>query len=488
MKKFYDLLSDEQRDILRYSVDIEAFINEVLGPYHNPPLHVYKFHKEWLDYFQNERYFMLLAPRRHGKTSMIGAYIIWRILLNPSITVFIITLNQDNADKMMSFIKDHLERNPRIKDLWGEQRGYREWSQSKIRVAKQGLGIREPTVTVQGVDSSMIGSGYDLIVLDDITNDKNSRTETLRSRLRDRYRSVILPMLKPDGQILVVGTRWHYDDIYHTLMESGFKHKIYRAIIEHPKEGKPAKVLWPEKWTYDTLINERKAAMGNTLFAMQYQNEVLPAEDAKIRLEWITSNYYTETESGKYKIIRDGTIINPDSLRIYQAYDLSAARNRKEKGDWFVGITIGIDDSGHIFILHMHRNKETFFRKLETINELYHTYTPIKIGIEANAMQKEIRDAMSGLLSQLPIVPVKTSTSKEARFERLSVLFEQGKIHLPKNKYPELVEELIQVPKGEYDDCVDALAFAVSVSGRSKPKDWKAVSDLIITKRVDIIM
>ena len=71
--KIFNDLNQRQRDILIYSNDPIRFTTDLIG------LKCEKFHQEWLNTFQSNKFTVLLAPRGHGKTSIIGSYIIWRI-------------------------------------------------------------------------------------------------------------------------------------------------------------------------------------------------------------------------------------------------------------------------------------------------------------------------------------------------------------------------------------------------------------------------
>lgn len=446
------------KELLLYANDPVRFMEDILG------LELKWFHKEWIELFEKNKFVVLLAPRGFGKTTIVGGYIIWRIVRDPDIRALIVTINQNKANEMMSFVQHHLEKNQKLIEIFGEQRGTGEWSRNQLRVKRQGMtGVahKEPTLEVLGVESKMISGHYDLIVLDDITDLDNSRTEHRRRQLQDWYSHILLPMLLPDGQIIDIGTRFHQNDIHGFLMSKpSYVSKVYKAIIDEEKK----KVLWPERFPYEKLCEIREQ-IGRAVFAMQFQNEFITTEDAIIKYDWI--KYYDEI---------------PQGLKRYLGVDMSAGG---EKGDYFVVIAIGIDQNGDIYVLDILRTKATLFRQFDLIKAMAAKWEPIRIGIEANAMQKLFTDELIRSTT-LPIKPIKSTIDKVSRVEQMSVLFETGRVFLPYKGSEELIDELITFPKAQYDDCVDALSFAIAVS-REQTYDWNEMFRIIsINKEIKV--
>ena len=160
----------EYQKLLLYANDSISFIRDILN------LEVTPFHRGWIESFENNKFVVLLAPRGFGKTTMVGGYILWRIVRDPDVRILIVTINQNKANDMMAFIQHHLEKNEKLIEIFGEQKGTGEWSRSQLRVKRQGssgVAHKEPTLEVLGVGSRMISGHYDLIILDDITDLEN---------------------------------------------------------------------------------------------------------------------------------------------------------------------------------------------------------------------------------------------------------------------------------------------------------------------------
>ena len=444
-------------EALKYSLDCSLFIMEVLG------LKCEKFHKEWIELFDNNKYVSLLAPRAHGKSFIVGAYLTWRIVKNPNIRILTVTINQERANEMMNLVQRALEGNDKLISIFGQQKGYADWSRSTLRVLRAGSGGRankEPTFTVYGVTAGMVGGHYDIIVLDDITDDKNSRTEHRRRTLMNWYNSTITPMLEPEGQIISIGTRWNEADI-HSYLQSlpNYKTKVYKAILDEEKK----KVLWPEQWSYEKLL-KRKSGMGSISFEMQYQNEIVSSEDSPIKREWI------ENAVENYKKL-------PDQFETYMGVDLAS---KGEETDFFTITIVGVNQ-GRLYVLDGLRTKASLFRQFELIKSFDAKWQPARIGIEQAAQQKMIVDQLTESTT-LPIIPIKSSivNDRMSRVQRLSLFFETGRIFMNPN-LTDWINELTYFPRGSNDDTIDSLSFAIQASKQEEDSqvDWDAIKDMV---------
>ncbi len=450
--------------LLKYSSDLKLFLTEILG------LTCKKFHKEWLDLFENNDYVALLAPRGSGKTSIIAGYLLWKISTNPDIRILLVTINQDKAIEIMSYIQKHLEDNDKLIKLFGQQKGLSDWSRSTVRVYGAKGKHKEPTLQVLGVTASMVGGHYDIIILDDITDQKNSRTEHRRRELVRWLNSTLMPMLEPHGKLVCVGTKWHQSDIHSYFQGlSNYKSKIYKAIIEEPTDNKKAKVLWPERFSYEKL-NEIRKTYGNVSFMMQYQNEYISDAEAPIKYDWVQNAV-------------DGyTIVSPP-YEVYMGVDMSS---KGEESDYF-SISIVAEKEGFFYLLDGYRDHISMHNQFKKIREYDYKWKPSKIGIESSGPQKMIVEQIIEENPAMPIVPVKSSSmnDKMTRVQRLSVIFETGRIFL-NPRLVDWVDELISFPRGSHDDCVDSLAFAIQSSQEINDEyivDWDKVASSISTRR-----
>ena len=75
-----------------------------------------------------------------------------------------------------------------------------------------------------------------------VVDEENARTEVQREKTKTWYYKTLVPCLEPHGRLFMVGTRYHYLDLYGHLIrnELAEKHQIVRAIEED------GATPWPE--------------------------------------------------------------------------------------------------------------------------------------------------------------------------------------------------------------------------------------------------
>jgi len=473
-------------DILKYSNDPVLFTTDLIG------LKCENFHQEWLDTFEKNKFSVLLAPRGHGKTSIVGSYILWRICRNRSIRILIVTINQNKANAMMTFIQENLNKNVKLKNIFGEFRGYSNWSRDQIRVRQTDPSVvphNEPTLQVSGVNSRIISAHYDLIVLDDITDSDNSKTETRRRDLENWYNGDIIGTFLENTQLINIGTRWHEDDIHEFFMtKAGFKVLSYKALLneEEVKQGKPAKVLWPEHLPWDEEMASKYSLPKDTLtlkfirehqgevyFQMQFQNNIIASGLSKFKPEWI------DEAIRKFRSLNG---IVPLNLKKYIGVDIGG---EDKVSDWGVSTVIGVDDDkGDIYVLDGNRTHSSPNRQFEIMKSLDDKWKASRIGMEAVAQQKHMVSQVAKKNPNLPIMPIKSSwvNDRGTRTDRLSIIFETGRIYLNPN-LTHLIDELRSYPRGRHDDCIDSLSFAIESSQKGNVIDWSRVSDVMVARK-----
>jgi predicted phage terminase large subunit-like protein len=465
-------MDESFKKLLNYSNNFELFAKEILD------LQVKPYHKEWINLFENNNFVSLLAPRGHGKSIMVGSYIIWNILRNPLVRVLLVTINQDKANEMMNYIQGQLIGNQKILEIWGDQRDPAHWSKTSFNVLnKTGKPKihREPTLTVYGVTGGMVGGHYEIIILDDITDQKNSRTEHRRNDLVVWYNQTLLPMRWKDGKVISIGTKWHELDIHRYFQkDTGYKSRVYKAVTFEPDDEQKAKgmspqVLWNDVWPYDRLM-EMKSKIGSVAFSMQFQNEVVASEDAGVRWDWIER-------------ARNGYDMPERPYKVYMGVDFAS----KGKDTDYFSISVIAIKNDCVYLIDSFRGNMFMNEQFDQIYKYDDKWNPTRIAVDSAAMQKAITQDLGVKYPGMPIVPVKPSivNDKETRYQRLAALFEANRIFLR----PDLtiyVDEIMMFPRGSHDDTLDSLVFAIQASFSEeelKAIDWDRIPSLIYSTK-----
>jgi predicted phage terminase large subunit-like protein len=429
------------------------------------------FHRELCNFVTDDMHKkkLILLPRGHLKSTLITVgYSIYRIIKNPSIRILILNATYQMAADFVRAIKKHLQGNPDLIRIYGNlSEGAIEWSENRITLAaaKTGdAGTKESTITGVGVDSNLVSQHYDLIIHDDVVNRDNINTREQIEKVILRYKDS-LDLLEPNGQMVVIGTRWDDKDLYDWIMDK--ENNIiqsYNVMIKRAYEGNMAddsfKALWPLKFDQKEL-QARLREKGPYEFSCQYMNDPVPDEAATFRRDWF---HYYEDDDLRGKLLNKFTAIDP-------AISLS------KEADFTAMITVGIDQWGNLFVLDIVRGKFTPTQMIQEIFKIAERWHPNEIAIEDVAFQKtlaySLREEMKRRNRHLPLTEVKPGDrTKDQRIKSLQPLYANGKVFhnklVPNTNYLEY--ELAHFPRAKNDDIIDAMSYTVDLLYKPRQK------------------
>ncbi len=421
------------------------FVRDVLG------YDFTRFHQKWWEFADRNQYSLVLAPRGHGKSTLLTvAFTLYRVLDNPETRTLIVSNTADQATAFLREIKNHLENNPPIRLLFGPLKGS-PWNESQVVLASRISGAKEATITALGIMGPVISRHYDLVILDDVVDEDNARSRLMRDRVLTWYYKELLPTLEPEGKLSVIGTRYHHDDLYGKLIRAGMPAICEKAVITTP-EGEQA--LWENKFPLE-LLRRKREETGPAIFNTQYQNDVSAMKGRVFRPEWMR------------------TLPLPIINRKYQGVDL--AMGTADHHDYFAHVTVGEAPKGSFYVIHAYRARLSFEDQFAAISSLFHLHDRpdapvVTVAVEANAYQQAMVQKLKKE-TPLPVSALVNTRDKIARAMRMQGLFQAGNICFPEtsqrragDNLTDLIEELLAFPEADHDDLVDALEMALSAS------------------------
>jgi predicted phage terminase large subunit-like protein len=419
-------------------------LTEILG-YTDKP-----FHKEWYEFAIAMSRFLLLAPRRHAKSTCLSInYILYRIVKNPNIRILLVSNTDLQARSFVRAIKQLIEQYyPHLVPS-----GREKWAETAFVVVRSAVGVKEHTLSAVGVNGPIISRRQDLIVCDDVVDSENAASEQLREKVYDWFHKVLIPTLEPTGQIIIVGTPFGPDDLYARLiMDKSFPFRRYDAIVDEEKQVS----LWPEVLPYvcqngieeaerhkgQCCLTGLRHLLGTIRFNAMYRSDPSGYSGNKLKIEWLKPFY------------RD----LPDNLdEVVLAVD--PAITERTGGDYFALATIGYSAKENlIYAMDFYRAQLTFPEQLATIVETWKAKRASRIIIESVAYQKSLAQAVQGM--GLPVVPYKTVKDKVTRVLNISPYFENHTIKC-KSDQDDFIHEFTQFDKGDHDDLLDAFTLGV---------------------------
>ena len=439
---------------------------------------------------------LILAPRDHGKTEAAITYATRALCLDRDIRILWISESQGQAEKRMRRVSSLLQSS-RILEDWASdpldgappfQAEGTKWTNNLIYLNRSRESV-DASLEVIGAGGSITGGHFDLIICDDIQDDRNTYTAGVRSKTREWWRGTVAPMLSRGGSILVIGTRKHHDDLFnHLINDPTYRVMHDKAIPEWPEtysfvtdtdengreiitgvdiEG--GSCLWPEERPLDYLLLERRA-VGSRLFSREFQNEVQDESSAAFKMAWL------ERAMERGKRYRLGSIpAEVDDL--VQGWDFSLvtdAQGAQERDtDYTVGITWGRNSkTGDRYLIDIFRKRGMSPTELQgRVKGEYAKFRrpPRVVAVEKNAFG-ELHYLGLQRSSDLPLKGHITHARNKADpwegVPALSVLFENNKIVLPsatdsdRERLEPLIHELYNLGKERHDDTVMALWIA----------------------------
>ena len=421
-----------------------------------------------------ERWSVFLAPRVHGKTTVATVANAVRLLLKyPGISIGICHAKRQIACAILSDIKAIFESCDKLRaiapDICYDNPSVESpaWREHEITV-KRSKPYRVPSVVAFSIDSSVVGYHFDVIILDDTVIDKNTETQDQMEQVKAFYKT-LNPLLKVRGlkKILVVGTRWHYDDAYGMLLDpegeyaGAVRSQVLSAVLNMERE----EVLWPEACSFKELMQIKE--QGSHSFYANYMNSPVPGG----------TRVFNPDDFQRYDVMLnpDGTF-NPilpekdqDGNKIDYLYFTAVDPNcgTDTVYDYAVVLTAARDWKGNIFVVDMDRGHPSGPELIQWIKKHNVRWNPKKLIIETIQFQKTIihwlmqDTAENGTVYRVEAAKHGGDKTKGGRILALQGPVESHKVHIPKGQRFNCIvtEAEVYVPNAaKHDDILDCLA------------------------------
>jgi predicted phage terminase large subunit-like protein len=414
---------------------------------------------------------LILIPRGHLKTAVVTkAYSIQLMLRDPNIRILIANQVWDKAREMLYEIKQWLETKSDLPKIFGSFVSDR-WREDDIVIRQRTKALAAPTIGTSGVEAELTSSHYDVIFLDDLQGEKNFQTPEQREKVKRYYRSM-MDLLEPGGLLIVIGTRWHLDDVYAYIMENEAEYFdiTVRKVIED------GKIIFPRKFQkkFDAVRKCWVAVKDHCMdfitylkkrpseeFYSQYMNDPVDAEHQIIKKEYF--RYYQNRPEG-----------------LFVSMTIDPAISEKQSADYFAINVSGMDKNYDIYVLDTLKGHWKLSDAIDNIFSMYQKWHPDVIGLETVAYQKALKswieEKMRDKNIYFPITELKRNTNetKEFRIKSLEPFYREGKIfHAPWMK--SLEEEATTFPRGKHDDELDCMASQLELL---VPGDTESIKDV----------
>ena len=433
-----------------------------------------------------------LLPRGHAKTTGLTVLRTARkIGADPSYRVLVVSRGERLVRRVSRRIKQVM-RSPRYVELFGDIAPLAGTTKdTEAEWERRGSTAEEPTFVGLGAGGPVPGTRADELIIDDPIKLQDVQTRAQRDKLHEWMLTELLPVANdPDSRVLMLGTRYHEDDLYGRLMAATVEDEELETLDDELvddsgelwafnvrkaiEDGAP---LWPALWSLARL-ERRKQRLGAAIYGLQYDNDptgmgghvflsehrqyvaaaqLPPLVQLRAGLDLAISEKQSADETACVLV---------GETADHRLYVLESWSERLTHGhrDWLLGVKsdgtrLLTDEAGELVDLprrpgapHLLRSSSPYRNRLTALN------------IEAVAWQTQFaRELLAG--TRLPVRAVTTrGVDKVGRARPLAVRYEQGLVwHVETLRGGKLESQLAAFPSAEHDDLIDAEVYAADV-------------------------
>ena len=360
------------------------FASEILRGNPRPPYEgrflLGTHHLEWDELVALYDRILIQSARDHGKSySFSFAYPLWKACYQaPGSLGYLFSSTEDLAQHLLRFVARELMENPKL-ERFLPATGGREWNNREITLRNGS------TIVARGMSGARRGPHPDWIVGDDMLDDDDIYSETVRNRHIDFFLSSVAPMCAPGGQIIVVGTPMHQADLYWALEASGRYHSA-----RYPAIKADGTALWPDRYNLEALRLKKQELRSEARFAREFlckpltdEASLFPSklfEGSEVRLPYILglpASYWERQGMLRYTGVDN-------------------AMSNEVGADYFVIFTLALDQYGNRWLANLRRAKGlAFHSQIDMIVDEYHLMRPEVVFIESNQAQRVWTDEVS---------------------------------------------------------------------------------------------
>lgn len=416
-------------------------------------------------------------PPRHGKSELGTHYdTCYYLGAHPEHRVILGTYAGEFASQWGRKCRNTLEE-------WGKELYGIEIDPSSRAVDRWDILGHDGGMYSVGTGGPITGRGADYLKADDLIKGyQEAQSETLRENAWDWWVTTFRTRLMPGGIILVIGTRWHEDDIigrllaqqgdgpqdmvdrYHDPRADKFLRIRLPAIAEEPDEDFPdpdplgrkeGEVLFPEMWPKELL----EPHMANVMsWVSLYQQRPTPKEGGLFNEDWFN---IVGHPGGRWK-------------KMVRRWDLAATEPKKGTDpDFTVGTLMGFHQNGTTYILDVVRLRgtpDTVKKTLRSVRDKDGRHVRIRYEEEPGSAGKFTTiDLAKTCFRGYPFRGVRSTGDKWLRAEIYAGALERGEVQLVRGDWNrEFIREHLRFTRNaRHDDQVDSAAGAYTdIHGR----------------------
>jgi predicted phage terminase large subunit-like protein len=378
-------------------------------------------------------------------------------ITDQEVTVGIFSHNRPTAVKFLQHIKNEMERNERLRELFPDiiwenpGKDAPKWSVYSGLVVRRKSNPKEATIEAYGlVDGMPTGGHFNLLVYDDVVTLDVVRSPDMIAKVTESL-GMSYNLGARGGRRRMIGTRYHFADTYKTVMDRmTFVPRIHAATHNGELDGEPALLTRGE-------LETKRRDQGPYVFACQMMQN--PAVDSAhgFKREWL--RFYHDSHEGA-------------GMNKYLVVDPASAK--KKDSDYTAMAVIGLAADKNYYLLDFIYDRLNLTERTQSLFRLHRKWTPRITGYEKYGKDSDVEhiEFVQNLENyRFDVTPLGGQLKKEDRIKRLIPIFEDSRFYFPhelfkvdyEGKSLDVIEKLLTeeydlFPVGMHDDGMDAIA------------------------------
>lgn len=476
---------------------------------------------------------LMIVARGHLKSTLLILYVLWRVYRNPNIRILMATNLKRLARSFIRELRQYFEDDELQRSVWnarphidglmipaldaagrrkrGQKRDYDEeddtnavdkkiiWNAEALQVVRPGK-FKEPTILATSVGTTVTGDHYDLIILDDIVDFKNSDAPGKRDRIYEWTQdldSVLDPLHEESfskgrtkftefvgEETITTGTRYFGGDYYDIVLENqeeleyvSFIRNIYKNGIDN-SEG----FTYPEKFN-DRVSNLLQKRLTTRRYAAQYLNQIVPDGERVFdweRIKWMPESSIEVKE--RRVLVRVEGKARPIEIRPVLAVD--PAISQQSTADFTAIVVAGYDAEQNLYLFDLAYGRFTPSQTTDNIFKFVDKWGLASAHVDVKGLGATFPFVIKQAAQRMKRKPIvvyeyKPQGDKQERIQDvLQPLFQNDNITalLPLKGMSEFKMEVAMFPLAAHDDVLDVIAIAAEVANPTRQNNAKRKS------------
>lgn len=344
------------------------------------PIELADMHVEWHDLIDAHERVLIWSHVEAGKTQQISVgRTLFELGRDPGKRIVILSKTQGQAVKVIRSIAKYVERSSELREVFPHLFPSIPWTSTQLVIQRDVIS-KDYSVQAVGVGGSVMGSRWDIVIIDDILDWSNTRTPQKRAELLRWFKSEILGRLTAESKVIVCGNAYHPEDFLHMLAREGYVARTYP--IEMP-DGAPR---FPRKWT-KRRIAAKRIELGPVEAARQLDCVARKDADVRCKEEWIRQCLRRGVGVPLLHSIDDAAFA--DGSRSYTGVDIGVGKKKKDGKS--VCFTILVSPSGDRRLLAVDSGRWGALEIVQRVIDHHVRFQSIVL-VEDNGAQKHLID------------------------------------------------------------------------------------------------